>query len=96
MKKAKRPFLHDAIDFANLASQSLENDYFSDCFNAVSSYEMKGSSVLYVFSFIIRYFILFPLKIIVFAVDLAFISIYFLYGKIFLQVSSDFQFFYTN
>lgn len=81
MDKIKRTFLHDAINFVSLAAQSLENDDFSDCFHAASPYEMKGSGVLYVFSFIIRYFLLFPLRVISFSIGASVIGLYFLYGK---------------
>lgn len=87
MAAKKRTFLHDAIDFANLGSHSLENDDFSDCFRSASPYEMRSSGILYVFSFTIRYFILFPIRLAVLAVGIAAIGSYFLYGRYFRKYS---------
>lgn len=87
MAAKKRTFLHDAIDFANLGSHSLESDDFSDCFRSASPYEMRSSGVLYVFSFAIRYFVLFPIRLVVLTLGTSVIGSYFLYGKYFKNYS---------
>lgn len=80
-RKTKRTILHDAIDFIALGSHSLQRDDFSDCFAPVSSTEMPKSGALYIFSFIIRYFILLPLRMIILVIGIVFIGGIFLYGK---------------
>lgn len=84
----KRTFLHDAIDFANLGAHSLENDDFSDCFRSVSPYEMRSSGALYVFSFIIRYFVLLPIRLVMLAMAIVTAGLYFLCGKYFKKYSA--------
>lgn len=83
MQKTKRTFLHDAVDFVTLGSHSLQRDDFSDCFKPLSPHSFRRSGILYVFSFFIRYFVLFPLRVIVFTVGVFLIGLLFLYGKYF-------------
>lgn len=83
MQEKSRTFLHDAINFAGLAAQALESDDFSDCFRATSPYEMNKSGILYIFSFLVRYFILFPLKVLVLILGIVLIGFYFLVGNYF-------------
>lgn len=65
MQKQKgRTFLHDAVDTVALSTHSLESDDFTRCFQPKSRMEMDSSGVFYFFSFIIRYFILFPIRLI--------------------------------
>lgn len=81
MVERKRTFLHDAIDFVALGSHSLERDDFSDCFATVPAEEMPKSGILYIFSFIIRYFILLPLKLVTLLIGILCIGMLFLYGR---------------
>ncbi|ADM12353.1 1-acyl-SN-glycerol-3-phosphate acyltransferase [Encephalitozoon intestinalis ATCC 50506] len=59
----KRTFLHDAIDMVSMGSHTLENDDFTRCFQPAAAIEMDSSGIFYTFSFVIRYFILFPMRI---------------------------------
>lgn len=59
----RRTFLHDAIDMVSMGSHTLENDDFTRCFQPVSAVEMDSSGIFYTFSFVIRYFILFPIRL---------------------------------
>ncbi|CAD25750.1 1-ACYL-SN-GLYCEROL-3-PHOSPHATE ACYLTRANSFERASE [Encephalitozoon cuniculi GB-M1] len=60
----KRTFLHDAVDMVSMGSHTLENDDFTRCFQPVSTIEMDTSGIFYTFSFVIRYFILFPIRLV--------------------------------
>lgn len=82
-KAKKRTFLHDAIDFVALGAHSLEEDDFSNCFKPISPYEIKENGIAYAFSFIVRYFILFPLRIMILFIGIFFIAFLFLYGTYF-------------
>lgn len=80
-QQVKRTMLHDAIDFIALGSHSLQRDDFSDCFAPVSLDEMPKSGALYIFSFIIRYFILLPIRLLLLLIGMILIGAIFLYGK---------------
>ncbi|AFN83836.1 1-acyl-SN-glycerol-3-phosphate acyltransferase [Encephalitozoon romaleae SJ-2008] len=58
----RRTFLHDAIDMVSMGSHTLENDDFTRCFQPTSAMEMDSSGIFYTFSFVIRYFVLFPIR----------------------------------
>lgn len=58
----RRLFLRDLVDFVALATKSLEEDNFTRCFEPISPFEMEQSGIFYIFSFIIRYTFLFPLR----------------------------------
>lgn len=60
----RRTFLHDAIDMVSMGSHTLENDDFTRCFQPVPSVELDSSGIFYTFSFVIRYFVLFPLRLV--------------------------------
>lgn len=64
MITSKRTFLHNAIDMVCMGSHTLENDDFTRCFQPISAIEMDSSGIFYIFSFVIRYFILFPLRLV--------------------------------
>lgn len=78
MTSHKRTFLSDAIDLVALGSHSLENDDFSQCFKPVPQFQLDKSGVLYILSFIARYFILFPFRLILLLLGGFFINLYFL------------------
>lgn len=63
MKVSRRTFLHDAIDMVSMGSHTFENDDFTRCFKPISPVEMDSSGIFYILSFVIRYFILFPLRL---------------------------------
>lgn len=63
-KENKRTFLHDAVDIVTLSTHTLESDDFSRCFQPISRTEMDSSGIFYIFSFIVRYFILFPIRLV--------------------------------
>ncbi|WEL39599.1 lysophospholipid acyltransferase-like protein [Encephalitozoon hellem] len=67
----KRTFLHDAIDIVSMGSHTLENDDFTRCFLPASPIEMDSSGIFYTFSFVIRYFVLFPIRMILLALCMA-------------------------
>ncbi|ELA41449.1 uncharacterized protein VICG_01554 [Vittaforma corneae ATCC 50505] len=83
MQKAKRTFLHDAVDFVTLGSHSLQRDDFSDCFKPLSPYDLRRGSVPYIFSFFVRYFIIFPIRMTIFTIGMFLIGFLFLYGRYF-------------
>ncbi|WUR04216.1 1-acyl-sn-glycerol-3-phosphate acyltransferase [Vairimorpha necatrix] len=62
-REKTRTFLHDAIDIISMSTHSLESDDFNRCFQPTSRHEMESSGILYIFSFFIRYFILFPCRL---------------------------------
>ncbi|KAF7683381.1 Glycerol-3-phosphate acyltransferase 9 [Astathelohania contejeani] len=62
-KNKKRTFLHDILDFMAMGSRSLRRDDFTKCFEPISPRELDSSGILYIFSIIIRYFILFPIRL---------------------------------
>lgn len=76
----QRTFLHDAVDLVALGSHSLERDDFSDCFRPVSPYNMRKSGILYVFSFLIRYFILFPIRLMMLIIGIILFTGFFCHG----------------
>ncbi|KAF9761371.1 Glycerol-3-phosphate acyltransferase 9 [Nosema granulosis] len=59
----KKTFLHDAVDMVALSTHSLESDDFSRCFQPIPRTEMDSSGIFYIFSFTVRYFILFPIRL---------------------------------
>lgn len=67
----KKLFLRDLIDFVALTTKSLEEDDFTKCFEPISPFEMDHSGVLYIFSFIIRYTLLFPCRFFILMVSTA-------------------------
>lgn len=83
MGPPKRTFLHDAADFVALGSHSLRGDDFSDCFKPVSPLAREKASFLYVLSFLVRYFIFFPLRVLVFSIGILIVTLLFLYGRYF-------------
>lgn len=58
----KRLFLRDLVDFVALATKSLEEDDFTKCFEPISPFEMEESRFFYLFSLIIRYTLLLPIR----------------------------------
>lgn len=80
MKSSKKTFLNNAIDMAALCSHALERDNFSECFRPVRRLKMYNSGVLYIFSFIARYFILFPTRLTILLVGGMVSMVYFFYG----------------
>ncbi|KAH9411514.1 putative acyltransferase [Ordospora pajunii] len=71
MALRKRTFLHDAIDMISMGSHTLESDDFTRCFQPISGIEMDSSGIFYTFSFLIRYFVLFPARFAFFAACMA-------------------------
>lgn len=80
VKNIRRTFLSDAISMAALGVHSLENDNFSECFKPVSKLRLYNSGVLYIFSFITRYFILFPMRLALLGAGMLFTGLIFFYG----------------
>lgn len=79
----KRTFLHDAVDFVSLGTHSLKRDDFSDCFKPISQYSLHFDGIKHGFSFLIRYFIIFPVRMIALLFGMIIIGSIFLYGKYF-------------
>lgn len=79
----KRTFLNDASDFVSLCTHSFENDDFSNCFSLTSPYEMNSSGIFYPLFFIIRYFILLPIRVVLLFGGVIIIGSFFIYGKMF-------------
>lgn len=63
MRSKKRTGLHDAIDFIRMGSRVLFKDDFTKCFKPISPEELNGSGIFYIFSILIRYFLLLPCRI---------------------------------
>ena len=80
MLSSKRTFLSDAIDLATMASHALESDNFSNCFAPVHHTRLYNSGAFYIFSFIARYFILFPVRLIILCLGTVFVGLIFLVG----------------
>ncbi|KAI4290884.1 glycerol-3-phosphate O-acyltransferase 3/4 [Pancytospora philotis] len=76
----QRTFLSDAVEITAMGVRSLESDDFSRCFRPARRTAMQRSGVLYVFSFIARYFVLFPLRLAVLLVGSALAGLCLLYG----------------
>ncbi|KRH93233.1 putative phosphate acyltransferase [Pseudoloma neurophilia] len=77
--KMRRFFLNDAVDLVGLGTRSINSDSFTKCFEPISQLEMDNSGILYIFSFMIRYFILLPLRIVFFIIGtLIFFGLFFL------------------
>ncbi|EPR78448.1 1-acyl-sn-glycerol-3-phosphate acyltransferase [Spraguea lophii 42_110] len=66
----KRTFLKDACHFISMNIHSLEDDHFSNCFASIPRHAMDNSGIFYIFSIIIRYLILFPIRLIFFTAGL--------------------------
>jgi glycerol-3-phosphate O-acyltransferase 3/4 len=64
MTKKKRTFLRNAIDMVTMGSHALESDDFTRCFQPISPMELDTSGIFYIFSFAIRYFVLFPFRLV--------------------------------
>lgn len=78
----KRFFLNDAVDLVGLGTRSINSDSFTRCFEPISALEMHHSGPLYIFSLFIRYFILFPIRIIFFIFGTLIFFFLFLLGSI--------------
>lgn len=63
MKLRKRTMLNDAIDFVSFGVGALFKDDFTKCFKSIPPEELDGSGVFYIFSLLIRYCFLLPLRI---------------------------------
>lgn len=80
MQHPKRTFLSDAVDMVAMGTRALEYDEFSDCFRPVPHRRMRSGGALYIFSFITRYFILFPLRFALLLAGSLFTGVCFFYG----------------
>ncbi|KAI5148973.1 glycerol-3-phosphate O-acyltransferase 3/4 [Enteropsectra breve] len=80
MASRKNTFLDDAIDMIVLGSHSIKEDDFNHCFQPVSSLTMQSSGILYIFSFISRYFILFPARVLLLLLGVAVFIVSFVLG----------------
>lgn len=80
--KMKRFFLNDAVDLVGLGTRSINSDSFTKCFEPISALEMHHSGALYIFSLLIRYLILFPLRIIFFLFGTMIFAFFFLFACI--------------
>lgn len=58
--------LHDAADFVAFGIKALHRDDFTKCFRPIHPDELDGSGVFYVFSLLIRYAVVLPLRIALF------------------------------
>lgn len=83
MPQTTRTFLHDAVDFVALGSHSLQRDDFSDCFKPISVFYLRKTGLFYIFSLVMRYFILFPARVLLSAIGLLSISLFVLYSTYF-------------
>lgn len=73
-RTARRTILHDAADFVAFGIKALHKDDFTKCFKPIHSDELDGSGIFYVFSLLIRYTAILPLRIALFlACTLAFL-----------------------
>ncbi len=79
----QRTFLSDAMDIISMGVHSIENDSFSECFKSFPRFKMYNSGILYIFSFIFRYFILFPFRLIILLVGIGLVGGVFGYGIFF-------------
>ncbi|KAM0674059.1 hypothetical protein GVAV_002578 [Gurleya vavrai] len=59
----RKTFLRDIVDFSALTIHALRNDNFTKCFEPISPLEMDNSGFFYIFSFFIRYFVFFPVRL---------------------------------
>ncbi|KAL0265560.1 UNVERIFIED_CONTAM: hypothetical protein PYX00_011272 [Menopon gallinae] len=62
-RTARRTMLHDAVDFVAFGIKALHKDDFTKCFKPIHANELDGSGVFYVFSLLIRYTVVLPLRI---------------------------------
>ncbi|ELQ73829.1 putative phosphate acyltransferase [Trachipleistophora hominis] len=79
----RRSFLNDAADLVSLGTRSINADSFTKCFSPISALEMHHSGVLYIFSILIRYLLLFPLRFTFFIAGTLVFAFFFLVGVIF-------------
>ncbi|ELA48145.1 hypothetical protein VCUG_00383 [Vavraia culicis subsp. floridensis] len=78
----KRFFLNEAADLVSLGTKSMNSDSFTRCFAPISALEMHHSGVLYIFSLLVRYLILFPLRFTFFITGTVVFALIFLFGII--------------
>lgn len=72
----KRTMLHDTLDFISFGIKALYRDDFTKCFKPIHPDELDGSGIFYIFSIILRYFIILPFRITIFLLG----SLFFLMG----------------
>ncbi|KAK1351144.1 acyltransferase [Hamiltosporidium tvaerminnensis] len=79
----EKTFLHDAVDYISMGSRSLKRDEFTRSFEPISPCDMKPSDVFYIFIFIIRYYLLFPIRLTLFILGTLLFIFLFLFALIF-------------
>ena len=97
MKGRNQSFLVDAVDMLTIGSHSLENDDFSECFRPVSKLELYDSGLLYVFSLVIRYLFVLPLRLFLLLISSLVVALFIFIGAYFeskLIVSCAFSLFF--
>lgn len=79
----KKTFISDAIDMVSMGVHSFERDSFNECFKPYPRSRLYNSGILYIFSFITRYFILFPMRFLILVCGIGAISVVFSFGMLY-------------